>query len=137
MRAGGADYTASKGGQRNLTQTLPLEVAGDGITVNAIASGMILTLMNQTAKDHWIVRNVKSEFIPLKRPGKPEEVANVVVFLASPAGAYFTGATVTIDGGLFPYAGPWRLKVGEGVLRSGQPCRRRASESDFFNKIWW
>jgi glucose 1-dehydrogenase len=100
MRAGGADYTASKGGQRNLTQTLALEVAADGITVNAIAPGMILTPMNQAAKDHWIVRKVKSEFIPLKRPGKPEEVANVAVFMASPAGAYFTGSTVTIDGGL-------------------------------------
>jgi NAD(P)-dependent dehydrogenase (short-subunit alcohol dehydrogenase family) len=42
------------------------------------------------AKDHWIVRKVKAEFIPLKRPGEPEEVANVAVFLASPAGAYCT-----------------------------------------------
>jgi glucose 1-dehydrogenase len=100
MRAGGAEYMASKGGQKNLTQTLALEVATDGITVNAIAPGMILTPMNQAAKDHWVVRKVKSEFIPLKRAGKPEEVANVAVFLASPAGAYFTGTTLTIDGGL-------------------------------------
>lgn len=100
MRAGGADYMSAKGAQKNFTETLALEVAGDGITVNAIAPGMILTPMNQSAKDHWIVRKVKTEFIPLKRAGQPEEVANVAVFLASPAGAYFTASTLTIDGGL-------------------------------------
>ena len=100
MRAGGADYMAAKGGQKNFTETLALEVAGDGITVNAIAPGMILTPMNQSAKDHWLVRKVKTEFIPLKRAGSPEEVANAAVFLASPAGAYFTASTLTIDGGL-------------------------------------
>lgn len=100
MRAGGADYMAAKGGQKNFTQTLALEVASDGITVNAIAPGMILTPMNEVAKDNWIVRKVKTRFIPLKRAGQPEEVGNVAVFLASAAGAYFTGSTLTIDGGL-------------------------------------
>lgn len=100
MRAGGADYMAAKGGQKNFTETLALEVASDGITVNAIAPGMILTPMNQSAKDHWIVRKVKTEFIPLKRAGRPEEVAAAAVFLASPAGAYCTASTLTIDGGL-------------------------------------
>jgi glucose 1-dehydrogenase len=61
---------------------------------------MILTPMNQAAIDHWTVRKVMSEFIPLKRPGQPEEVGNVAAFLASPAGAYFTASTLTIDGGL-------------------------------------
>jgi len=100
IRAGGADYMAAKGAQKNFTETLAVEVAGDGITVNAIAPGMILTPMNQKAKDHWIVRKVKTEFIPLRRAGKPEEVAAVAVFLASSAGAYFTASTLTIDGGL-------------------------------------
>jgi glucose 1-dehydrogenase len=100
MRAGGADYMAAKGAQKNFTETLALEVAAHGITVNAIAPGMILTPMNQAAKDHWTIRKVKSEFIPMKRAGEPEEVANVAVFLASPAGAYFTASTLTIDGGL-------------------------------------
>jgi glucose 1-dehydrogenase len=56
--------------------------------------------MNEAAMEHWTVRTAKSQFIPLKRPGEPEEVANVAVFLASPAGAYFTASTLTIDGGL-------------------------------------
>jgi glucose 1-dehydrogenase len=100
VRTGGADYMSAKAGQKNFTETLALEVAGDGITVNAIAPGMILTPMNQAAEDHWVVRKVMTEFIPMKRAGQPEEVAAVAVFLASPAGAYFTGSTLTIDGGL-------------------------------------
>jgi glucose 1-dehydrogenase len=100
IRAGGADYMSAKAAQKNFTETLAIEVAGDGITVNAIAPGMILTPMNQAAIDHWTVRKVKSEFIPLKRPGQPEEVGNVAAFLASPAGAYYTASTLTIDGGL-------------------------------------
>jgi glucose 1-dehydrogenase len=100
MRAGGAEYTSAKGGQKNFTETLALEVAGDEITVNAIAPGMILTPMNKLAKDHWTVRKVMTELIPMKRAGMPEEVAQVAVFLASPAGAYFTASTLTIDGGL-------------------------------------
>ena len=100
VRAGGADYMAAKAGQKRFTETLAVEVAGDGITVNAVAPGMILTPMNQSAKDHWIVRKTKSEFIPLKRAGRPEEVAAAAVFLASPAGDYFTASTLTIDGGL-------------------------------------
>lgn len=100
VRSGSSVYAAAKAGVKNFVETLALEVGGDGITVNAIAPGMILTPMNQAAEDHWIVRKVKGEFIPLKRPGRPEEVANVAVFLASPAGDYFTASTLTIDGGL-------------------------------------
>ena len=108
MRAGGADYDAAKGGQRNLTKTLSLEVAADRITVNAIAPGMILTPMNPEALHDPAVREERAENIPLKRAGQPEEVAGVAVFLASPAGAYMTGSTVTIDGGL-------SLLLGQGA----------------------
>ncbi len=108
MRAGGADYDAAKGGQRNLTKTLALEVAADGITVNAIAPGMILTPMNPEALHDPAVRASRAANIPLKRAGQPEEVAGVAVFLASPAGAYLTGSTVTIDGGL-------SLLLGQGA----------------------
>ncbi len=100
MRAGGADYDAAKGGQTNLTKTLSLEVAEHGITVNAIAPGMILTPMNDKALHDPAYCENLARSIPLKRPGQPEEVAGVAVFLASPAGAYITGSTVTIDGGL-------------------------------------
>ena len=100
VRSGSSVYAAAKAGVKHFIETLAIEVAGDGITVNAIAPGMILTPMNQSAEDWWVVRKVKSEFIPLGRPGQPEEVANCAVFLASPAGNYFTASTLTIDGGL-------------------------------------
>lgn len=108
MRAGGADYDAAKGGQTNLTKTLSLEVAEHGITVNAIAPGMILTPMNGKAMSDLAYRESLEKSIPLKRAGRPEEVAGVAVFLASSAGAYITGSTVTIDGGL-------SLELGQGA----------------------
>ena len=108
MRAGGADYDAAKGGQSNLTRTMSLEVAELGITVNAIAPGMILTPMNGRALTDEAYRDGLTKSIPLKRAGKPEEVAGVAVFLASAAGSYITGSTVTIDGGL-------SLELGQGA----------------------
>ena len=100
MRAGGADYCAAKGGQRNLTQTMALELADCGITVNAVAPGMILTPMNEKAVENLDYRHSLTENIPLKRAGKPDEVAELVAYLVSPAARYMTGSTVTIDGGL-------------------------------------
>lgn len=108
MRAGGADYDSAKGGQTNLTKTLALEVAELGITVNAIAPGMILTPMNDKAMTDEAYRDKLTKDIPLKRAGQPEEVAGVAVFLAAKAGAYITGSTVTIDGGL-------SLVLGQGA----------------------
>jgi len=108
MRAGGADYDAAKGGQTNLTKTLSLEVAEHGITVNAIAPGMILTPMNGKALHDPAYAAKLAQSIPVKRPGTPEEVAGVAVFLASPAASYITGSTITIDGGL-------SLELGQGA----------------------
>ena len=108
MRAGGADYDSAKGGQCNLAKTLSLEVAKYGITVNAIAPGMILTPMNDKAMDDASYRRKQVKSIPLKRAGTPDEVAVVAVFLVSPAAAYITGSTVTIDGGL-------SLELGQGA----------------------
>lgn len=108
MRAGGAAYCAAKGGQRNLTQCMALELAEAGITVNAIAPGMILTPMNAEAMQDEEHRRSLTENIPLKRAAEPEEVAELALFLASPAARYMTGAEVVIDGGL-------SLLMGQGA----------------------
>jgi len=99
-RAGAADYCASKGGLRNLTRCLALELAEHGITVNGIAPGMILTPMNQEAIDDPAKLKRQVESIPMKRAGKPEEVAELALYLASAAGSYASGATFTLDGAL-------------------------------------
>ena len=104
-RAGAADYCASKGGLRNLTRCLALEWAAHGVTVNNLAPGMVLTPMNQEAIDDPAVRKQQTDSIPMKRAAKPAEVAELALYLASPAAAYATGATFTLDGGLQIYLG--------------------------------
>lgn len=99
-RAGGVDYDAAKGGLAQLTATLALELAPRKIAVNGVAPGMILTPMNQSAIDHPEELRAKEKAIPWGRAGTPEEVAELVLFLLSPAAGYITGTTVTIDGAL-------------------------------------
>jgi 3-oxoacyl-[acyl-carrier protein] reductase len=99
----GVHYAAAKGGVIGLTKTLALELGPHGITVNAIAPGFIKTPRIEAAD--W--GEVTPEFInslPLKRPGKPDDIAGVVAVLCSEAGGYVSGATIDVNGGW--YFGP-------------------------------
>ncbi|HXU03526.1 MAG TPA: SDR family NAD(P)-dependent oxidoreductase, partial [Polyangia bacterium] len=87
-------YVASKGGVVALTRALALELAGDGVTANAICPGPFMTSMHDAAARAEMLRA-----IPLGRWGDPADLAPAVVYLASDAGAYLTGTTLTIDGG--------------------------------------
>lgn len=105
---GGGAYDASKGALRMLMRGLALELADDGITVNNIAPGMILTPMNQEALEDPDKRKEQTDNIPLKRAGRPEEVAAMALYLASDEAAYVTGESLFIDGGL-------RRNLGQGA----------------------
>lgn len=104
-RAGAADYDIAKGGLRNLTRTLALEAAEQGINVNNIAPGMVLTPFNQPAKDNPDVWEQQVQSIPMKRAAEPQEIAHAAVFLASSDAKYIHGTTLVVDGGLMQFMG--------------------------------
>lgn len=97
--SGGAHYTASKGGIIGMSETLAIEWAPLGITVNVIAPGAIDTPMVRAAQIPKEAMDAMLARVPLKRIGKPEEVSAMVVFLASDEASYVTGATFHVDGG--------------------------------------
>jgi 3-oxoacyl-[acyl-carrier protein] reductase len=96
--AGQCNYGASKAGVIGFTKSVAREVASRGITVNAVAPGFIETAM--TAKLGPEIREALLKQIPLASLGQPEDVANAVLFLASPAARYITGQVLPVDGGM-------------------------------------
>ena len=92
-------YAAAKGAIESLTKTLALELAPAGVTVNAVAPGATDTPMNEKAYTPE-VRRTYEERIPVHRIGTAEDVAGVVLFLASDAARYVTGQELVVDGGL-------------------------------------
>jgi len=95
-----ASYCASKGGVKMLTRNLSIELAPLGITINSIAPGAIETPINTKLLNDPVKLGALLENIPLKRLGKPEDVASMAVFLASDESNYATGTTFFVDGGL-------------------------------------
>jgi 3-oxoacyl-[acyl-carrier protein] reductase len=92
--AGQANYAASKAAVIAFTKTAAIEVARRGVTINAVAPGLIETEMTEA------ISPALGERIPAQRPGRPEEVAAAVAFLASDAASYITATTLYVDGGL-------------------------------------
>lgn len=96
--AGQANYSASKAGIIGLTKSVAKELAGRGVTANAVAPGYIGTDMTNVLSNK--VKDAMKAQIPAKRIGTPEDVANVVAFLCSDEAAYVTGEVIRVDGGL-------------------------------------
>jgi len=97
--AGQADYNASKGGLELLVKTMATELGPYGINVNSVAPGLTKTplTVNFINDKNFIDEYVKK--IPLRKYGQPEEIAEIVVFLATDKASYINGATILVDGG--------------------------------------
>jgi len=96
--AGQANYAASKGGVISFSKTVAKELASRNVRCNAVAPGFIRTAMTDALDEE--VQGKMKELIPLSRFGEPEDVANVVLFLASDASAYVTGQVISTCGGM-------------------------------------
>lgn len=99
--AGQANYAAAKAGMIGFTKSVAREMGSRNITVNAVAPGFIETAMTQNLAE--ATRQAALATVPLGRPGQPQDVANLVCFLASDAAGYITGQTLNVDGGMVMY----------------------------------
>jgi 3-oxoacyl-[acyl-carrier protein] reductase len=93
---GQVNYSAAKGALHSATKSLALEVASRGITVNAVAPGIIATPMSQDSFDAATI----AQLVPMKRAGQPQEVADLVSFLASERASYISGQVISINGAM-------------------------------------
>lgn len=93
---GQTNYAAAKGALHAASKSLALELATRGVTVNVVAPGLIISDMSKDAFDSNAIANL----VPMKRAGKPEEVAALVGFLASDSAAYITGQVISVNGGM-------------------------------------
>jgi citronellol/citronellal dehydrogenase len=109
---------AARAAVENMMRTLAIEWARFGIKTCAIAAGQFATDTLLTKYPQVVVDNIEHS-IPLGRAGRPEEIAWLVAYLASPAGDFFSGTTITIDGARDNWAGPWPPEVI--VNESGEP----------------
>jgi 3-oxoacyl-[acyl-carrier protein] reductase len=98
VNPGQTNYAASKGAINAFTRALAVELAGRGVTVNAIAPGFIETDMSEAVRNK--AGDIITKMIPMKRLGQPEDIAKAAVFLASAEAAYITGQVLKVDGGL-------------------------------------
>lgn len=98
--AGLAPYCASRGGVKQLTMSLADDWGPHGVTVNCLAPGWFRTAQNTVLYENKAWVDYLVDRIPLKRPGRPDDLDGAIVFLASDASAYLTGQTLLVDGGI-------------------------------------
>jgi glucose 1-dehydrogenase len=96
-------YSISKGGMENLTKSLALEYAANGIRVNSVGPGAVVTPINKAWTDNPKARGEVESHIPMSRPAAADEIASVFAFLASDDASYVTGQTIFACGGLTLY----------------------------------